>query len=313
MSWQCHCGITNEDSSINCQGCGLTLEETKKRLEGTPTKEKKERPKILSTAWDAFRRARNVVITVTFLLLLIEEAGVFLLSYFAPLDSLESQTPFPTRPLFVHVGSVIMVLFRIWVFFGIVRVALDYMRGFDYNQRRLITPLSDSLSAFMALIVGIALLGIPLAVYFFLGSSIGPPSPNNIGLIGLISIVFLLLLITGYYLFLRWSQVYFLVLDRRASFFDAFRFSAKMTRKKKGFLFIYMMIVPLLIGILAEIVSKALSEPTILRLIAEYWGIMSFIFIEFVGAAVYKELLTRLPRVSDNEQVESSGVDSGVI
>lgn len=173
----------------------------------------------------------------------------------------------------------IYLLIHSWLYYGILRIALDSVRGPAKNRGRLITPISDFIRVFLVTTV----------------------------LIISVSIGFLLLIIPGIYIALTWSQVCLLLLDGRARLFDAFRLSANMTKNKKASIFSAFFVVGL-IALPASILNKILAKTEFalaigkelsifLLLIAESWQILVQVFIGFVAAAIYNKLLPGLTRI----------------
>jgi hypothetical protein len=176
-----------------------------------------------------------------------------------------------------------LVLLKLWLYCGLLRVALDAVRGYRFNRRKLITPLSE----FFSVSVVIAVLLIPFGFGIQLAK---------------ISGYFLLLLIPVIYLSLMWSQVCLLLLENKARYFDALSLSAKMTNNKKG-LIISAFIVPMLIAIPADIAREIFSQPKgasmvgdglsiVMLLLVGSWQFGVGAFFAVVEAVVYQELLT---------------------
>jgi len=142
MGWECPCGVVNKNDANVCSGCGWTVERANEYFSKHPElKEKIEKKhKFLTMAWDAFKRARGIVILYSIILLFIKETCGLFIS-----DSFWSYRH-PTNSDFVVFG--ISMLLQSWFACGIVRVALDSVRGFERDRRRLITPLSDFCPSF---------------------------------------------------------------------------------------------------------------------------------------------------------------------
>jgi len=274
MSWECACGIVNKDEAIVCAGCGWTIARSKAYIADPQDVSVAPPPRILSTAWGIFKRLQVVVILYVFTSLGIKYAG----ELFLP-------GPWESQPVSFQTDIPLMGLgvLKFWLYCGLLRVALDAVRGYRFNRRKLITPLSE----FFSVSVVIAVLFMPLGLGFQLTK---------------ISGFFFLLLIPGIYLLLMWSQFCLLLLENKARYFDALSLSAKMTKHKKGMI-ISAFIVPMLIALPADIAGEIFSQPkgasmvgdglsTVILLLVGSWQFGVGAFLAVVEAVLYQELLT---------------------
>lgn len=158
-----------------------------------------------------------------------------------------------------------------WVSYGLARTALSSIRGEGLDFRRaLVSP-----AIFIAILITAIVATVPVVI-------------------GL-----LLFLAPGVYLLLMWSQIGFLILDRRARNVDALRASEAMTRDRRVEIFMAL-VVPVLLQVPAQLLEAAVpsggsvwSPGFVLFLVSTVWQMMVITYGTFVGAVVYQMLLNR--------------------
>lgn len=194
------------------------------------------------------------------------------------------------------------LLVQSWLWFGLLRVALDTARGNTARMFRLATPLFDFLRA---LLVSSALLVVvvPTVLLWIIAAIVTATFPN------LIAQVSLALIMTGsvvfiMYVTLAWSQAILLVLDGRARLFESLEESALLTKGVRGAIFlVYLafgwLALPALVIMrffptpgVVESVGEWLAVAAVL-ITAEIWQVLVYCYGTFVAASIYRQLLAR--------------------
>jgi hypothetical protein len=288
MSWECACGVSNNDKSTKCAGCGWTREELQEYLNKSGN-DKILADKILikfnkvySFAWEDIVATKKYVIIFVISMFIIREASGYLIN----LSTYNDGSIFNKDKLIIIIISYAL---QGYLYCGLLNISILNNRSNNIKLSNLFISLDHTIRTSIVGTASIILFGIGMVLLF----------------------------VPGIIIALMLSQSIPLILDNKANLFDSYKTSYKMTKEFKGAIFFALLPIGI-IGSLTQLLYRPTSynfliqDSTGLQMYIILVGlsllyIIQFVLMAYTGGYIYNRLLANILKESIPSQSYSVG------